>query len=101
MVALSEGIASAVLDEYGEGELLRRMADPFYFTAWGCVAGFDWHSSGLTTVLTAALGEALANLGAPVAVCGGKGARGWRTIDEIRSSRHPRAGDSTGPPWAG
>jgi hypothetical protein len=26
------------------------MADPYWFQALGCVLGFDWHSSGLTTV---------------------------------------------------
>ncbi|MHB8155985.1 MAG: DUF763 domain-containing protein [Desulfocucumaceae bacterium] len=29
--------------------------DPFWFQSLGCVVGFDWHSSGLTTVLCGAL----------------------------------------------
>jgi len=37
-----------VLD-YGRDEVLRRLADPFWFQSLGCVMGMDWHSSGITT----------------------------------------------------
>ena len=33
--------------------MLRRLSDPFWFQAFGCVLGFDWHSSGVTTTVTA------------------------------------------------
>ncbi|WP_425429485.1 DUF763 domain-containing protein [Desulfoscipio geothermicus] len=55
MVRLSAAIVEAVVEEFGPREVLRRMADPFWFQAMGCVVGFDWHSSGLTTVLCGAL----------------------------------------------
>ena len=29
---------------------LARLSDPLWFQAFGCVLGFDWHSSRLTTV---------------------------------------------------
>lgn len=59
MVKLSSAIVEAVVEEYGPGEVLKRLSDPFWFQALGCVVGFDWHSSGLTTVLCGALKEGL------------------------------------------
>ena len=47
------------MEEYGTAEVLDRLSDPFWFQALGCVVGFDWHSSGLTTVLCGALKEGL------------------------------------------
>jgi len=49
------GVVEAVAYEYGSKELLRRLADPFWFQAFSCVLGFDWHSSGTTTTTTGAL----------------------------------------------
>ena len=34
----------AIVEEYGGAEMLRRLADPWWFQAFGCVLGFDWHS---------------------------------------------------------
>ena len=81
MRPLSAAIASLIVMEFGPGELIRRMADPVWFQALGCVVGFDWHSSGLTTTLCGALKEGLAGSGEdlPVAVCGGKGKTALRT----------------------
>ncbi|MEM4188028.1 MAG: DUF763 domain-containing protein, partial [Candidatus Hadarchaeum sp.] len=73
MVKLSGAIAEAILLEHGSEEFLRRMADPFFFQSLGCVVGFDFHSSGLTTTLTGALKEALMPEELGIAVCGGKG----------------------------
>ncbi len=59
MVKLSTAIVEAVVEEFGPHEVLRRLSDPFWFQALGSVAGFDWHSSGLTTVLCGALKKGL------------------------------------------
>ena len=59
MVKLGSAIIEAIVEEYGPDEVLKRFADPFWFQALGCVVGFDWHSSGLTTVLCGALKEGL------------------------------------------
>lgn len=59
MVKLSSAIVEAVVEEHGPEEVLRRLSDPFWFQSLGCVVGFDWHSSGLTTVLCGALKEGL------------------------------------------
>jgi hypothetical protein len=49
-------------------EFLRRIADPVWFQAFGCVVGFDWHSSGVTTTLCGALKEGLAK-GYVISLC--------------------------------
>lgn len=72
MVKLAEGIAGVIVYEYSSDELLRRLSDPFWFQALSCVLGFDWHSSGTTTVTCGALKLALKPaLG--IYVAGGKG----------------------------
>ena len=85
MVLLSREILRVMVEEYGPGEVLARLSDPFWFQALGCVLGFDWHSSGLTTTTTGALKEAVkgreADLG--LFVAGGKGAASRKTPVEI------------------
>lgn len=55
MSLLGGAIVEAVVMEYGRGELLRRLSDPFWFQSLGCVLGMDWHSSGITTSVMNAL----------------------------------------------
>ena len=55
---LAGSIAQLIVEDRGPGEMLNRLADPLWFQAFGCVLGFDWHSSGLTTVTCGALKEA-------------------------------------------
>ncbi len=86
MVDLGGAIAGVVIDEYGHDELLRRLADPYWFQAFGCVLGFDWHSSGLTTTTMGALKEALDPQEHGVFVAGGKGSTSRLTPDEIDDS---------------
>jgi len=52
MVKLSGGICDAILLDFGPDEMLRRLSDPYWFQAFSCVLGFDWHSSGTTTTTT-------------------------------------------------
>src|SRR2546427_11879743 len=62
MVRLAREITCHIVSEYGSDEVLRRLSDPFWFQALGCVLGFDWHSSGLTTTTTGALKEGIKGL---------------------------------------
>src|SRR5262245_33952440 len=59
MVRLSREIIIYLATEYDTREVLRRLADPFWFQAFGCVLGFDWHSSGVTTTVCGAVKEGL------------------------------------------
>jgi len=62
MVRLGREIICHIVSEFGPDEVLRRLSDPFWFQALGCVLGFDWHSSGLTTTPTGALKEDIKGL---------------------------------------
>ena len=89
MVALSQGIVEIITLEYGKEEFLRRLSDPFWFQALSCVLGYDWHSSGCTTVTCGALKEAIDPTQYGLAVTGGKGKASRKTpqqIEEISST---------------
>jgi len=62
MVRLSREIVIYLTSEYGSREVLRRLSDPFWFQAFGCVLGFDWHSSGVTTTVCGAVKEGIADI---------------------------------------
>ncbi len=59
MKSLGGEMARVIVAEYGSEEFIRRLADPVWFQSLGTVLAFDWNASGLTTILTAALKEAL------------------------------------------
>ncbi len=84
MVKLSSQIVEVIALEYGRDEVLRRFADPYWFQAFSCVIGFDWHSSGTTTVTMGALKEALSP-DTGMVVVGGKGRASRKTPMEIES----------------
>lgn len=87
MKKLGREMARVIVDEYGPEEFIKRLADPVWFQSLGTVLAFDWNASGLTTILTAALKEALRGeeekLG--VFICGGKGKTSRKTPDQIQN----------------
>jgi len=87
MVEMSGAIIEVLVLNDGSEEVLNRMADPFWFQSFGCVLGFDWHSSGLTTTVTGAVKEALKDRAGEIGlfVCGGKGKSSLRTPREIEA----------------
>jgi uncharacterized protein len=85
MVRLSREILRHMAAEYGPQEILRRLSDPYWFQALGCILGFDWHSSGVTTTTCGALKEGVKGLEGEIGlyVAGGKGKVSLRTPGEI------------------
>jgi hypothetical protein len=75
----------AIVIEYGTAEVLRRLSDPVWFQSLGSVLGFDWHSSGLTTVLCGALKEGMSDRQGELGLffAGGKGRASKKTPEEI------------------
>lgn len=87
MVKLSREITIAIVSEYGAEEMLHRLSDPFWFQALGCVLGFDWHSSGVTTTVCGAIKEGIRSIERELGffACGGKGGTSRKTPQELNS----------------
>jgi len=83
MVQLSESIMDVMVHEYSPDELLLRLSDPFWFQSLTCVLGYDWHSSGTTTVTCAALKQAADLKRHGLVLAGGKGKTSRKTPNEI------------------
>lgn len=83
MQKLAKEMVTVIVDEYGQDEFLQKISDPFWFQALGCVLGYDWHSSGVTTVLTGVLKNAIDPTEQGLAVCGGKGRTSLQAPMEI------------------
>jgi len=85
MVILGREMMRVIVKEYGPEEFIKRIADPVWFQSLGTVLAFDWNASGLTTMLTAALKEAIRgqekDMG--IFICGGKGKTSRKTPEEI------------------
>jgi len=84
MTELSREISKVIIYEFGRDEFLRRISDPFWFQGFACVIGFDWHSSGTTTVACGALKQALNNEDLGIVFLGGKGKASRNTPSEIK-----------------
>jgi hypothetical protein len=85
MTKLGGAIVETLVMEFGKTEVLKRLSDPLWFQAFGCVLGMDWHSSGITTSVMGALKRALnpkaRELG--IFVCGGRGKHSRQTPQEL------------------
>ncbi len=87
MVKLAREITIAIVTDFGAEEMLRRLSHPYWFQAFGCILGFDWHSSGVTTTLCGALKEGIKGLERDLGlfVAGGKGRTSRRTPSELEN----------------
>ncbi|MFQ6075051.1 MAG: DUF763 domain-containing protein [Candidatus Bathyarchaeia archaeon] len=85
MRSLASQIVTVIIDEYGTDELLNRLSDSFWFQSLGCCLGYDWHSSGVTTVVTSVLKHAITPEEHGLAVAGGKGRFSRKTPEEIEA----------------
>jgi len=85
MTRLGAVMTEAVVHHYGRDELLRRLANPYWFQSFGAVMGMDWHSSGITTSVIGALKRGLAPLQNELGihVCGGRGKYSRQTPGEL------------------
>jgi len=88
MSQLAREITIVTVAEFGTKEMLRHLSDPFWFQAFGCVLGYDWHSSGVTTTVCGAIKEGMRGLEKELGlfVAGGKGRTSRRTPTEIENT---------------
>jgi hypothetical protein len=93
MGKLGGAIVEAIVLDYGKSEILKRMSDPMWFQALGCVLGMDWHSSGITTSVMGALKKSVNPISKELGIyiCGGKGKYSRETPNELM-----RIADNTG-----
>ena len=98
MTRLSREIVIYLTREYGAREVLRRLSDPFWFQSFGCVLGFDWHSSGVTTTVCGAVKEGLRDVGRELGLfaAGGKGGTSPRHPHRLSRSASARVETATG-----
>ncbi len=87
MTKLAGEVVDLVVLEEGVNGFFRRLSDPGWFQAFGCVLGFDWHSSGVTTTACGAIKEGLRGreLELGLFAAGGKGNASRRTPNEIQA----------------
>lgn len=89
MTLLAGAIIAYMAEELGRAETVYRFSDPYWFQSFGCVLGFDWHSSGVTTTTCGAVKEALKTRSdLAIFAAGGKGAASRRTPEEIEVQAH-------------
>ena len=93
MKKLTLPVVEAILAENGKDDFLARLSNPYWFQSFGAVIGMDWNSSGVTTIVMAALKESLNPVSNQLGlyICGGKGKSSMKTPDELL-----RVGDRTG-----
>lgn len=72
-----------IIEEFGTKEFLKRLSHPVWFQSFGSLLAFDWNSSGLTVVLTAALKSASQERNLGIYFAGGKGEVSKKTPYEL------------------
>jgi len=85
MVKLASEMLEIMYNEFGELKIMERLSNPIWFQAFSNILGFDWHSSGSTTVTCGVLREALNKVEINLALAGGKGKKSLETINDIKS----------------
>lgn len=85
MAKLGLAIVETIAMEFSTGEVISKLANPFWFQSFGAVMGMDWHSSGITTSVLGALKRSVnphsKELG--LYICGGKGKHSLQTPAEL------------------
>jgi uncharacterized protein len=102
MTKLARALILAIREDQPPAALLARLSDPHWFQAFGCLLGFDWHSSGVTTTVCGALKEGLRGLEDEVGlfVAGGKGGTSRKTPGEIARASEALGRDLSGLAYA-
>lgn len=83
MKGLSKQIFRILIDDFGRSEALKRLGNPFWFQCLSHTLGFDWNSSGTTTVTCGILKDVLGEKFG-IEVAGGKGKTSLKTPEEIK-----------------
>ncbi len=85
MIPMARALCEFIVDEFGTPELLQRLADPVWFQALSNVLGYDWDSSGSTTVTCGVLKTALDFESHAIVGVGGKGMASRKVPTQLRA----------------
>ena len=85
MIPMARALCQFIVDEFGTAELLQRLADPVWFQALSNVLGYDWDSSGSTTVTCGVLKTALNFEQHGMIGVGGKGLASKKVPAQLRA----------------
>ncbi|NHJ14352.1 MAG: DUF763 domain-containing protein [Candidatus Thorarchaeota archaeon] len=85
MIPMAGAICEFIVEEYGTTELLLRLSDPIYFQALSNALGYDWDSSGSTTVTCGVLKTALSWEQHGMVAVGGKGLASRKVPEKLRA----------------
>ena len=85
MIPMARALCQFIIDEFGTAELLQRLADPVWFQALSNVLGYDWDSSGSTTVTCGVLKTALDFENQGIIGVGGKGLASKKVPAQLRA----------------
>jgi hypothetical protein len=84
MVKLGKPIFKIIYDMEGADGILSRLSDTYWFQGLSCILGYDWHSSGVTTVLGGVLKEIINPQDHQLIVAGGKGKASMRIKEDLK-----------------
>ena len=84
MVILAKPIFKIIYDMEGSDGILRRLSDTYWFQGLSCILGYDWHSSGTTTVLGGVLREVFNPEDHELIVAGGKGKASLKVKEHLQ-----------------
>jgi hypothetical protein len=85
MIPMASALCKFIVDEFGTSELLLRLSDPVWFQALSFVLGYDWDSSGSTTVTCGVLKSALSFETHDMVGIGGKGLASKKVPQQLRA----------------
>jgi hypothetical protein len=85
MIPMASALCEFIVDEFGTSELLLRLSDPVWFQALSNVLGYDWDSSGSTTVTCGVLKSALSFETHGMVGIGGKGLASKKVPEQLRA----------------
>ncbi|MBD3254580.1 MAG: DUF763 domain-containing protein [Candidatus Lokiarchaeota archaeon] len=83
MVKLGKPIFDILYDMEGADGIIRRLSNTYWFQGLACILGFDWHSSGCTTVLGGVLKQIITADGHGLIIAGGKGKNSNRVKNHL------------------
>jgi hypothetical protein len=83
MKRLAHAIFEVIVDEYGVNGVIEKLADPLWFQSLSCALAYDWHSSGITTVVCGVLKSVIDPEEFGLGIAGGKGKASRNTLSDI------------------